>query len=186
MTQIWSRRKVASRVGLTAKPEQNYKEEKEIEIFVETSKTIIVVATLILTMTFAAGFTVPGGYESNPGKTQGMPILILLRNKAFLAFIIPDIYAFMCSICAIIIHSVMVEEASSSKRYTTILWLYRFQRGFLIHACLGAVIAFLCGMYVTLAPLRPLAIAVLVLGFAIFFPTIRAINRLKGETGLLG
>nr|GMD54501.1 protein ACCELERATED CELL DEATH 6-like [Ipomoea batatas] len=66
----------------------------------------------------------------------------------------------------------MVGEASSAfRRYESILRMYRFQKSMLYRACLGLGIAFLCGMYITLAPLCALAVAVLLFGFCIFFRT---------------
>ncbi|KAL7163129.1 hypothetical protein ACSBR2_039263 [Camellia fascicularis] len=39
-------------------------------------QTHLIVATLIATVTFAAGFTMPGGYDGNQGPQQGMPVLL--------------------------------------------------------------------------------------------------------------
>ncbi|KAI5319880.1 hypothetical protein L3X38_039588 [Prunus dulcis] len=44
----------------------------------------LVVAALIATVTFAAGFTIPGGYQSEKG------FAVLSRNAAFNAFVISD------------------------------------------------------------------------------------------------
>nr|GMD46031.1 protein ACCELERATED CELL DEATH 6-like [Ipomoea batatas] len=62
----------------------------------------------------------------------------------------------------------MVSEASRySKRFETVARLNYWQDQVLSLSCNGVVIAFLCAMYATLAPLRPLAIADLVLSFFI-------------------
>ncbi|KAM1073075.1 hypothetical protein ACFX2B_017994 [Malus domestica] len=41
----------------------------------KAKETHLVVATLIATVTFAAGFTMPGGYQSEKGPDQGSPLL---------------------------------------------------------------------------------------------------------------
>ncbi|KAJ3674595.1 hypothetical protein LUZ60_005211 [Juncus effusus] len=56
------------------------------------------VATLIATVTFAAAFTLPGGYSSNSGLGEGLPVLA--RKAAFKIFLISDTLA-MCSSFAV-------------------------------------------------------------------------------------
>jgi len=50
----------------------------------DTANSCMIVATLIATMVFAAGFTVPGGYNSDNG------IPILLKLYGFRIFVISD------------------------------------------------------------------------------------------------
>ena len=61
-----------------------------------TSKTSIV-AILIATITFAAAFTLPGGYSSDAG-SEGLPIMS--KKFAFQTFLIFDVLA-MCSSFAV-------------------------------------------------------------------------------------
>uniref|UniRef100_A0ACD5X4D8 Uncharacterized protein n=1 Tax=Avena sativa TaxID=4498 RepID=A0ACD5X4D8_AVESA len=61
-----------------------------------TSNTSLV-AILMATITFAAAFTLPGGYSNDAG-SQGLPVMA--RNFAFLAFLISDTLA-MCSSLAV-------------------------------------------------------------------------------------
>ena len=51
----------------------------------------MVVTALIATVTFAAGFTLPGGYDGNAGHNQGMAVLV--RKAAFKAFVISNAMA---------------------------------------------------------------------------------------------
>ena len=61
--------------------------------------TYLIVAALIVTVTFAAGFTVPGGYESSDGPNKGMAVL---RHKpSFIVFVIVDMIALGYSSAAV-------------------------------------------------------------------------------------
>ncbi|KAH7842392.1 hypothetical protein Vadar_004810 [Vaccinium darrowii] len=78
------------------------KREEEKEIIENTTKelaTIVIVAALIATITFAATFTIPGGYDPNPGAKQGMAILV--REAAFKAFAITNTIAMVSSVTSI-------------------------------------------------------------------------------------
>lgn len=57
--------------------------------------TLLLVATLVATVTFAAGFTMPGG-NSNSEPDQGMATM--LRHKKFQVFIFCDMIAMYISI----------------------------------------------------------------------------------------
>lgn len=127
-------------------------EEKEINHMLRMSETMIVVTTLILTITFAAGFAIPGGYDSNPGKKQGQPIL--LQKAAFRVFIVADIVGFTCSMMSIFIYVRMVSEATSSSswKFINILGLYNLEIFMILLASGGVIAAFFVGLYATLAP----------------------------------
>nr|GMD57104.1 protein ACCELERATED CELL DEATH 6-like [Ipomoea batatas] len=151
-------RKFADR--MIQNPEQRVNiptEQNRLEAIIGMGKSSIVVATLILTMTFAAGITVPGGYHQE----KGYPLL--LQNAAFKAFITTNTFSFLCSFCSIAVHIAMVSEASRYLRsFETVARLNFLQGALLLYSCYGVVIAFLCATFATLAPLRPLAIADLI------------------------
>ncbi|CBI26362.3 unnamed protein product, partial [Vitis vinifera] len=68
-------------------------------------KTQLVVAALIATVAFAAGFNLPGGFKGEKGSHRGMAVL---ANKAtFIAFYITDGMAMLLSTVAIVIHFFM-------------------------------------------------------------------------------
>lgn len=61
----------------------------------ERVNTLLLVATLIATVTFAAGFTVPGGYNSSD---RDLGMATMLRDKGFHVFIFCDTIAMYSSI----------------------------------------------------------------------------------------
>ncbi|KAM3345228.1 hypothetical protein P3S68_024937 [Capsicum galapagoense] len=79
-----------------------------VESIMKSARLHIIVATLIMIVTFAAGITLPGGFESNPySLNQGMAILI--RKTSFRAFIVSDAIAFTFSAVAIFIYFLMAD-----------------------------------------------------------------------------
>ncbi|KAI7981776.1 Ankyrin repeat-containing protein NPR4 [Camellia lanceoleosa] len=82
------------------KEEPKFRERRKVLVEENNrrAQTHLIVATLIATVTFAVGFTMPGRYDSNQGPEQGMPVL--LRAVAFKAFVITNTIAMICSISA--------------------------------------------------------------------------------------
>ncbi|PHU18468.1 hypothetical protein BC332_14163 [Capsicum chinense] len=83
----------------------NQAKERDINIkgILSAAQIQLVVATLLVTVTFAAGFTLPGGFESHNNRpNKGMAILI--RKTALCLFVITDSIAFACSAGAIFIY----------------------------------------------------------------------------------
>ena len=71
----------------------------------KASKTHLVVDTLIATVAFIVGITMPGGFIGQEGLHSGSAVLI--RNTAFQAFIITNTIAMMQSCSAVFIHLFM-------------------------------------------------------------------------------
>ena len=90
-------------------------ESKEISEMKKTMKSHMIVAALIATVTFTAGFTLPGGYIPDKGVTQGMAVLSLptdgtlgkdgdmasAATENFRNFVMEDSIAMVLSMCAI-------------------------------------------------------------------------------------
>ncbi|PSS33807.1 Protein ACCELERATED CELL DEATH like [Actinidia chinensis var. chinensis] len=120
----------------------------------------IIVAALIATVSFAAGFTLPGGYDGNAGPNQGMAVLV--RKAAFKAFVISITMAVICSTSALFVFLIGSYYDSPMKVYN------RSSIGFflMLISMVAMMIAFITGTYAVLAttPGLGLAIAVCVIG----------------------
>ncbi|PWA53939.1 ankyrin repeat-containing protein [Artemisia annua] len=101
--------------------------------------SLVVVTTLIATASFAAAFTVPGGFDGNEGSKQGMPIL--LRKAAYKALVVLNALAFSCSCC----------EGTG--------YIAALQYTLTGNAMVAMASAFITGTYVILAPSLAFAIS---------------------------
>ncbi|OMO96226.1 hypothetical protein COLO4_15399 [Corchorus olitorius] len=121
----------------------------------------LLVTTLIATVSFAAGFTMPGGYRSD-GPDQGMAILS--RKSAFRVFVITNALAFGLSSTSMVLHycKSFVEKIDTIASYTYMTTLLTS------HAITAMVIAFVSGTYAALGDSPGLAKAVLSIGCSIF------------------
>ncbi|XP_066339662.1 ankyrin repeat-containing protein At5g02620-like isoform X2 [Miscanthus floridulus] len=111
------------------------------------------VAILIATITFAAAFTLPGGYSTDAG-TEGLPIMA--RKFAFKAFLISDTLA-MCSSLAVAFVCIIArwEDLEFLLHYRS------FIKKLMWFAYMATTTAFATGLYTVLAPrLLWLAVAV--------------------------
>ncbi|CAN4105769.1 unnamed protein product [Withania somnifera] len=127
----------------------------------------LVVAALIMTVTFTAGFAVPGGFDSDTDSpNKGMAIL--LRRRAFRAFIVTNAIAFTCSAAAVFTYFIMgatvTYEAGSLDELLVTLRLYKVATSCSFVAMSSVVVAFVTGMYATLAHSVGLASTVCVIG----------------------
>lgn len=90
----------------------------------KASKTHLIVAALIATVAYAAGFTLPGGYKGEKGSHRGMAVL---ANKAtFIAFYITDGMAMLLSTVAIVIHFFMTLHEDQEQLYFMLEWASYF------------------------------------------------------------
>ncbi|CAN6374787.1 unnamed protein product [Urochloa humidicola] len=133
-----------------------------------TSNTSLV-AILIATITFAAAFTLPGGYSSD-AESQGLPIMA--RKLAFQAFLISDTLA-MCSSLAVAFICVIArwEDLEFLVYYTA------FTKKLMWFAYMSTTTAFATGLYTVLAP-HLLWLAVTTCVLMVLLP---ALTKLLGE-----
>ena len=137
------------------------KEKNESPIPDSSRQTILVVATLIATVTFAAGFTLPGGYVSDKGPLEGTAVL--RKNIAFQAFLMTDAIALMLS-SYVVITQLLLEWDSG---FTALILKNSF--GAVTLAMIAMVMAFIAGVFAVLEPPNSLLIAILIISILIFF-----------------
>ncbi|XP_027152355.1 protein ACCELERATED CELL DEATH 6-like [Coffea eugenioides] len=115
----------------------------EVKRVEKLAENYSIVATLIITVTFAAGFTVPGGYNSD-GPHKGMAVLG--KKAAFIAFVFSDFLAMFFSVDAVFEHVKLVR----SKNYGFKLAAVRTIGERICQAVTLVMIAFLTGLYAVL------------------------------------
>ncbi|PHT50793.1 hypothetical protein CQW23_10540 [Capsicum baccatum] len=163
----------------TESRENTAKRDKKgkVKDIMDATQIHLVVATLLVTVTFAAGFTLPGGFESDLNSSnKGMAILI--RETAFRAFVVSDAIAFTCSACAVFSYFYIAINAANAKNL--ILITVRYNIAILLQrlAMSAVVIAFITGMYATLAHSVGLAVTVCVIG-CITFPAFYLLSNVR-------
>ncbi|CAD6273099.1 unnamed protein product [Miscanthus lutarioriparius] len=102
------------------------------------------VAILLATITFAAAFTLPGGYSSDAG-SQGLPIMV--RKAAFQAFLISDTLA-MCASLAVAFICIIAKWEDLE----FLLYYRSFTKKLMWFAYVATTTAFATGLYTVLAP----------------------------------
>lgn len=137
------------------------RKEKVTSQIQNVSDSHLVVATLIATVAFAAGFALPGGYKTD-GKDEGMATL--LRRGCFEAFAISNTMAMIFSSLAIVIHFVL--KLIEDQALTSVLLV----RAFLctLAAIIAMMVAFVTGTYSVLANSPGLAISACTIGCSFY------------------
>nr|POE54857.1 protein accelerated cell death 6 [Quercus suber] len=134
----------------------------------KTSETHLVVDTLIATVTFTAGITMPGGFIGQEGPNSGSPVLI--RNTAFKAFIITNTIAMVQSCSAAFFHLFMplLFDKQNLGDFSFLLASLAF---FASISSMGTMmVAFVLGTYAVLMHSWGLAVANSVIGLFYFIP----------------
>jgi len=151
------------------KKNNDEKNKEEEEALSKTRESHLVVAALIATVTFAAAFTLPGGYKSDRGTA------ILANKAAFIVFVISDAMSLVLSILAVFIHFLislihgleMVKYAMINK--VTTRKLFAFAMLMTMIGMVTMIIAFVTGTYAVLEPSLGLAISTCLIGLSFFF-----------------
>ncbi|KAG2560985.1 hypothetical protein PVAP13_8KG114600 [Panicum virgatum] len=140
-----------------AKDEVTEVSKKDIKSLTETyTGNTSLVAILIATITFAAAFTLPGGYSTDAGN-EGLPIMA--RKFAFKAFLISDTLA-LCS--SLVVAFVCIIARWEDLEF--LLYYRSFTKKLMWFAYMATTTAFATGLYTVLVPhLQWLAIVVCVL-----------------------
>ncbi|KMT12795.1 hypothetical protein BVRB_4g088890 [Beta vulgaris subsp. vulgaris] len=135
--QEWDQ--MCKNIGFDPRMKTTYFERKTNVL--DVRNTLSVVAALLATITFTAGFTLPGGFDQNSGEA------ILTKKVAFLVFLLSDTLAMCCSMLVLIclIWS-MVYDSNKS------LFLIDRSMMLLMIALYSTLVAFMAGVYVVTAP----------------------------------
>ncbi|KAM3355363.1 hypothetical protein ACQJBY_025877 [Aegilops geniculata] len=137
-----------------------------------TSNTSLV-AILIATITFAAAFTLPGGYSNDAG-SEGLPIMS--KKFAFHAFLISDVLA-MCSSFAVAFICIIARWGD----YEFLIYYRSVTKKIMWFAYVTTTTAFSTGLYTVLAPrVHWLAIAI-----CIMVALLPILTKLLGEWPVL-
>ncbi|XP_052192685.1 ankyrin repeat-containing protein ITN1-like [Diospyros lotus] len=158
----------------------NEGKEKMDEQFTKVHSTIILVVTLVATVTFAASFTVPGGFDGNQGPNEGMAVLV--RKAAFKAFVISNTMAVTFSISALILLLV-------SSNFQTFCYLWqlkefkRFTWGWksLVVSLVAMMVSLITGSFAVLATSMGLAVAVCVISCVGFLILCGAVGKMSHD-----
>ncbi|VAI11669.1 unnamed protein product [Triticum turgidum subsp. durum] len=134
---------------------------------------ISLVAILITTITFAAAFTLPGGYSSVDG-SEGLPIMS--RKVAFQAFLIFDTLA-MCSSFAVAFICVIARWED----YEFLIYYTSFTKKLMWFAYVATTMAFSTGLYTVLAP----RLHWLATGISVLVALLPILTKLLGEWPVL-
>ncbi|KAL6330438.1 hypothetical protein AAG906_040368 [Vitis piasezkii] len=135
---------------------KQYSESPNTDKYKDRVNTLLLVSTLVATVTFAAGFTMPGGYNSSDPNV-GMAAL-LMRNM-FHMFVICNTTAMYTSILAAII--LIWAQLGDLNLMDTAL---RFALPFLGLALTAMSLGFMAGVYLVVSNLHWLATVVIIIG----------------------
>ncbi|XP_010650279.1 protein ACCELERATED CELL DEATH 6 isoform X1 [Vitis vinifera] len=124
----------------TKRQEIEQERKEYISQLQKQGETHLIVSALITTVTFAAGFTLPGGYKEDDGQA------ILSKKAAFRAFVVTDTIAMVSSLCAVFLHFLMTLHKRGKFLEKHLLWAFS-----LTMVGMGAMaIAFATGLYAVL------------------------------------
>ncbi|CAL2274251.1 unnamed protein product [Prunus armeniaca] len=154
---------------------QKFKENKGGED-TDVNESHLIVATLVATVTFAAGFTMPGGYYQidaskrnvtapalSKGSTPGYAVLT--KDAAFIIFVISDSLALCLSSFSVLMHlyiSTHTKRKGISEWFGVALYITML-------ALVAMVVAFTSGTYAVLGDSPLLAISALMVDACVFF-----------------
>ncbi|KAJ0045233.1 hypothetical protein Pint_03941 [Pistacia integerrima] len=150
------------------------------------ANTMSVVAALLATLTFAAAFTLPGGYHADDKEIQQYstndknktPVgsSILIKKLSLTVFVLADSVAMCCSMTVVFLLTLAMAGDPAFLRSAII-----YSRNLLNIALLGTLVAFITGLYTVISPKSIwLAIIVIIMGSSV--PFLIKLLRRKSST----
>ncbi|KAL7113668.1 hypothetical protein ACP275_04G074700 [Erythranthe tilingii] len=128
-----------------------------LENYKDRVNTLLLVATLVATVTFAAGFTLPGGYNSSDTDLAGMATMI--KHKGFHLFIFCDTIAMYSSI-VVVVALIWGQLGDLALVINVLMWALPL----LGIALTMMSMAFMAGVLLVVSKIRWLSTIVLVIG----------------------
>ncbi|XP_010024297.2 protein ACCELERATED CELL DEATH 6 isoform X3 [Eucalyptus grandis] len=136
-------------------------EPPDLDRLKDEANSRMVVATLIATMTFAAGFSIPGGYNNSEPDAG---IATLLNKPMYDVFVICNTVAMFSSIISVVI--LLWRQINDSH---AVLHALGKARQPLLIALATMSVAFMAGVYVTVSKRTWIAVVTLIIGIIALF-----------------
>ncbi|XP_039160970.1 protein ACCELERATED CELL DEATH 6-like [Eucalyptus grandis] len=131
----------------------------------EAVETLLVVATLVTTVTFAAGFAVPGGLNSSDmASKDDRGMATMLGNRKFQEFVICNTFAMFCSMTSVVVFMLAYQGEGDLK-----LVNFKLAKGLLKMSLPAMSCAFLIGVNLTVGKLPWLATTISIIGSIFVF-----------------
>ncbi|XP_074352048.1 uncharacterized protein LOC141691209 [Apium graveolens] len=133
----------------------------ELDRYRQRTNTQIIVTVPITTVAFTAGFTMPGGLHQD-GELKGM--VILLKKKAFIAFMVCDALALLLSTSSLFLYFIasMYEDPHSVSKLNDASTVLN------IVSVIAMMLTFMAGTYVVVSHSRALAFTVIAISCFFF------------------
>lgn len=128
---------------------------KGIELYRERTGTQIIVTTLITTVAFTVGFTMPGGYYQSGDLNEGLTVLS--KKRAFRVFMVSDTVALVLSTASLFLYFISSMYRNTQK----VARLNAASSVLNIFSVIAMMMTFMAGTYVVLSHSQTLAITVL-------------------------
>ncbi|KAH7860843.1 hypothetical protein Vadar_018667 [Vaccinium darrowii] len=158
------------RATLEEQKEKKRKQIKARKASMTVYQSLVIVAALIATISSAAAFVIPGGYDGNQGRDQGMAVLA--RIAAFKAFTITNTIALASSVTSILLCLSALYYYSIGKGESQITLRYAVAGFAILIAIFSLMLAFITVAFAVLAHSIALAMStciIVCIGFIVFF-----------------